>query len=196
MSTDILQLAQANQGKAWQIIKDTDIINIWESVGARINLVGSLKTGLLINHRDIDFHIYTDPFSLADSFNAIEKLAENPAIKRIEYGNLLDTDEECVEWHLWYQDGEGDLWQFDLIHIVPGSYYDGYFENVADRIMAVLTDETRLAILNIKNDTPETEKIIGIEYCMAVIRDGVRNYEDFTKWRKANPVSGVLNWIP
>ncbi len=149
-----------------------------------------------MKHRDIDFHIYTDPFSLSDSFRAMEKLAENPAIKRIEYANLLDTNEQCIEWHAWYQDGEANLWQFDLIHIIAGSYYDGYFEHVADRIMSVLTDETKLAILNIKNDTPETEKIMGMEYYMAVIRDGVRNYEDFTKWRMANPVSGIIDWIP
>ncbi len=30
MNTDILQLAQANQQKAWQIINDTDIVNIWD----------------------------------------------------------------------------------------------------------------------------------------------------------------------
>ena len=196
MDKDILQLAQSNQQKAWQIIKDTDIINIWQSVGARINPVGSLKMGLMMKHRDIDFHIYTDPFSLSDSFKAMEKLAENPAIKRIEYANLLDTNEQCIEWHAWYQDEEANLWQFDLIHIIAGSRYDGYFENVSDRIMAVLTDETRLAILNIKNDTPDTEKIMGMEYYMSVIRDGVRNYEDFTKWRKANPVSGIIDWIP
>lgn len=196
METDILKLAEANQQKARQVINDTKIIEIWESIGARINLVGSLKMGLLMKHRDIDFHIYTDPFSLTDSFKAIEKLAENPAIKRIEYGNLLDTDEQCIEWHAWYQDSNNDLWQFDMIHIITGSYYDGYFENVAERIMAVLTPDTKKTILELKDATPEDVKIMGIEYYMAVIRDGIHTYDDFIRWRLANPVSGVLNWCP
>ncbi len=196
MNPEIQELATTNQQKAWDVINETGIIGIWESVGARINLVGSLKMGLLVKHRDIDFHIYTDPFSLADSFKAMEKLAENPAIKRIEYGNLLDTDEHCVEWHAWYQDKEGNQWQLDLIHIVPGTYYDGYFENIAERIGAVLTRETREAILTLKYETPDTEKIMGMEYYMAVIRDGVRNYNDFTKWRTANPISGIISWCP
>ena len=54
---DILDLARRNQQKAWKIIEDTKIIPAWESVGARVNLVGSLNTGLLMKHLDIDFHI-------------------------------------------------------------------------------------------------------------------------------------------
>jgi DNA polymerase sigma len=59
---DILDLARRNQQKAWKIIEDTKIIPAWESVGARVNLVGSLNTGLLMKHLDIDFHIYTPQF--------------------------------------------------------------------------------------------------------------------------------------
>ena len=61
-----------------------------------------------------------------------------------------------------------------MIHMPCGSAWDGYFERVADRIAAVLTDETHRAILQIKYDTPETVKIMGIEYYQAVLRDGVR----------------------
>lgn len=55
--------------------------------------------GLFMKHRDIDFHIYSASITPADSFAAMAKLAANPAIKRIEYGNLLDTEEQCLEWH-------------------------------------------------------------------------------------------------
>lgn len=65
---DILDMAGRNQQKAWEIIESTGVIPIWESIGAKVNLVGSLSTGLLMKHRDIDLHIYTSPLSLADSF--------------------------------------------------------------------------------------------------------------------------------
>ena len=55
----ILQLAARNTERAKQIVQATNIINIWESIGAEINLVGSLKMGLMMKHRDIDFHVYT-----------------------------------------------------------------------------------------------------------------------------------------
>ena len=193
---NVLELAERNQQKAWEIIEDTHIIQIWEGIGAKVNLVGSLRTGLLMKHRDIDFHIYTSPLDLSASFRAMAELAENTSVKKIEYTNLLHTAEACIEWHAWYQDMEGELWQMDMIHIQEGSRYDGYFERVAERISAVLTDEMRLAILKLKYETPDTEKIMGVEYYQAVIQDGVRSYPEFEEWRRLHPAVGVVEWVP
>ena len=193
---NILELAKRNQQKAWEIIEDTRIVRIWEGIGAKVNLVGSLRTGLLMKHRDIDFHIYTSPLDLSASFRAMAELAENTSVKKIEYTNLLHTAEACIEWHAWYQDMEGELWQMDMIHIQEGSRYDGYFERVAERISAVLTDEMRLAILKLKYVTPDTEKIMGVEYYQAVIQDGVRSYPEFEEWRRLHPAVGVVEWMP
>lgn len=193
---DILDIAQQNQQKAWKVVEETRIIPIWKSIGAEINLVGSLRTGLLMKHRDIDFHIYSSPLNLSDSFQAMAQLAENRSVKKIECTNLLHTEEACVEWHAWYQDAEDELWQIDMIHLLKGSRYDGYFEQVAERISAVLTDETKQTILSLKYDTPETEKIMGVEYYQAVIQDGVRTYAEFEAWRKQHPVLGIVEWLP
>lgn len=193
---DILELAKRNQQKAWEIIEDTRIVRIWEGIGAKVNLVGSLRTGLLMKHRDIDFHIYTSPLDLSASFRAMAELAENTSVKKIEYTNLLHTAEACIEWHAWYKNMEGELWQMDMIHIQEGSRYDGYFERVAERISAVLTDEMRLAILKLKYETPDTEKIMGVEYYQAVIQDGVRSYPEFEEWRRLHPAVGVVEWVP
>ena len=193
---NILELAKRNQQKAWEIIEDTRIVRIWEGIGAKVNLVGSLRTGLLMKHRDIDFHIYTSPLDLSASFRAMAELAENTSVKKIEYTNLLHTAEACIEWHAWYQDMEGELWQMDMIHIQEGSRYDGYFERVAERISAVLTDEMRLAILKLKYEPPDTEKIMGVEYYQAVIQDGVRSYPEFEEWRRLHPAVGVVEWVP
>ena len=193
---NILELAKRNQQKAWEIIEDTRIVRIWEGMGAKVNLVGSLRTGLLMKHRAIDFHIYTSPLDLSASFRVMAELAENTSVKKIEYTNLLHTVEACIEWHAWYQDMEGELWQMDMIHIQEGSRYDGYFERVAERISAVLTDEMRLAILKLKYETPDTEKIMGVEYYQAVIQDGVRSYPEFEEWRRLHPAVGVVEWMP
>lgn len=193
---DILEIARQNQQRAREVIEEIRIIPIWESIGARVNLVGSLQSGLLMKHRDIDFHIYSSPLTLFDSFRAIAQLAENTSIKKIECVNLLHTVEACVEWHAWYEDSQYELWQIDMIHILEGSKYDGYFEKVAERISTVLTDELRQTILMLKYETPDTEKIMGIEYYQAVIRDGVRSYDDFRAWRHQHPVEGITEWMP
>lgn len=193
---DILEIAVRNQQKAREIIAASRIIPIWESIGAEVHPVGSLRTGLLMKHRDIDFHIYSSPLLVSDSFRAMARLAENPSVEEIVCRNLQHTAEACVEWHAWFRDAENELWQIDMIHIRKGSRYDGYFERFAERLSAVLTDETRRIILELKFETPETEKIMGIEYYQAVIRDGVRSYSEFEKWRALHPPTGIVEWMP
>lgn len=193
----ILDIALENQKRAYEVIDELRIVDIWRSIGADAHLVGSLKTGLLMKHKDIDFHIYSPQVSVSESFAAISRIAENSHITRIEYGNLLQTEEQCIEWHLFYcGENVDDLWQIDMIHIVMGSLYDGYFEKVAERISKVLTPETRGMILKLKYETPDDTKIMGIEYCRAVLEGGVSSYGELTEWRKCNPVSGIESWMP
>ncbi len=67
-----------------------------------------------------------------------ELAVKNTCLSRRLSVNLLYTVEACVRV-AWYQDMVGELWQIDMIHIRKGSRYDGYFEKVAERISAVMT---------------------------------------------------------
>ena len=194
--SEILDLSGSNQQRAWNIIRRLDIMKIWADAGAEAHVVGSLAMGLMMTHRDIDIHVYSSPLTVEGSFAAMARLAVNAAIKKIECRNLLDTDEACIEWHAWYDDGDGEPWQIDIIHILKGSRYDGFFERMAERIKAALTDETRLAILRLKAETPEDVHIMGVEYYQAVLRGGVRTLADFIRWRQEHPVTGIVEWMP
>ena len=194
METDYLKLAAENQKKAREVISESQVEEIWRRHGAEINLIGSLATGLLMKHRDIDFHIYTESPDIDVSFAAMAELAGNPRVRRIEFANLLDEEDACLEWHAFYEDGQGDQWQIDMIHVRRGSKYDGYFEKAAKQIAALLTDERRQTILKLKYETPDNLKIPGIEYYKAVIRDGIRDYRDFLTWRQNNPPAGIDSW--
>lgn len=196
MQERLIEIAQTNQLRAHEIIQELNLIPLWASINVEAHLVGSLRMGLLMKHLDIDLHLYSDPVSLADDFRIITRLAQNPRVKRIEYANLLDTEEACLEWHLHYEDPLNQMWQIDMIHILKGSRYDGYFEQMADRIVTALIDETRHTILQLKYETPESEKIMGIEYYQAVLRDGVKNYAEFETWRRQHPVTGIVTWMP
>jgi hypothetical protein len=54
---EINELSRRNMQRAWEIIQDTNVVGIWESFGATVNLIGSLKLGLMAKHCDIDMHI-------------------------------------------------------------------------------------------------------------------------------------------
>ena len=66
-------IAQNNLEKAELVIKNSGVRQAWESIGAAVNQVGSMAMGLLMKHRDIDFHIYTDKLDIAESFKAVQK---------------------------------------------------------------------------------------------------------------------------
>lgn len=188
------RLSERNMKRAREVIEATDVVNIWRGIGAEINLVGSLSMGLMCRHRDIDFHIYTSPLDKEESWLAISRLAQKAGVRRIEYRDLTDTEEQCIEWHAWYDCGDGLMWQIDMIHMPKGSAYDGYFERVADDVRKRLTPETRDTILRLKYETPETEKVMGIVYYKAVIQDGVRSYADLLKWIAEHDTGGIVEW--
>jgi hypothetical protein len=68
-------IAESNLQKAFEIIRELKIEKIYEELNSTCNLVGSVKTGLLMSHLDIDFHVYSDEFSVEKSFNAIAKIS-------------------------------------------------------------------------------------------------------------------------
>ncbi len=196
MEGNIAELSARYIRYAHRIVGEADIVGVWRTIGAEVRQVGSLAMGLMMTHRDIDFHVYTDRLSEEESFAAMAVLSKHPSVVRIECVNLSKTEEECIEWHAWWEDAESGLWQIDMIHLRHGSQWDGFFERMAERIVATLTPETRTSILYLKYRTPPEEKIPGVAYYQAVLRDGVRTWEEFVRWRASHPISGIVAWMP
>ncbi len=193
---DINTLALRNQQTAWKILEETRVMHAWEAIGATVYLVGSLKSGLLVKNRDIDMHIYTDKLDIGASFSVMQKLAEQLHLLEIHYGNLIDTEEACIEWHTSFRYSDGNLWKFDMIHILKGSKYDGTVERVTEAIMNKLTPEIRQTILQIKYDVPEGISIPGIEIYQAVFTGKVKSYQELEQWRTTHPLTNSLEWLP
>lgn len=193
---EINALALANQERAYEIIKLSGIPQIWKQAGCRVNLIGSLKTGLLANHRDIDLHVYSSGITEESSFAIAAKMAAIKEVVEITCINGLHTDENCIAWHVKYKISEGEIWKFDIIHIESGTEYDGYFEKMAERISAVMTHEQQDTILRLKFETPENETIHGVEYSEAVIADGVSTLDELRQWVSIHRKKPAYYWIP
>jgi len=196
---ELVALAESILARAREVVRRSGVIEAWERIGATVRPVGSMATGLMMKHRDVDFHIYTDALDPAESFRAVSAICADPRVSQLEYRNLADTDEACLEWHVLY-DLDGEVWQIDMIQIRKGSRFDGHFERVAERINAVLTPETRDAILRLKYLTPDAEHIPGIAYYHAVFADGVRTWPQFTDWLREHqasaPAPSIDLWCP
>ena len=194
---ELAALADAMMARAREVVRRSGVIEAWERIGATVRPVGSMATGLMMKHRDVDFHIYTDALDPAESFRAVSAICADPHVSQLEYRNLAETDEACLEWHVLY-DLDGEVWQIDMIQIWKGSRFDGHFERVAERINAVLTPETRDAILRLKYLTPDSEHIPGIAYYHAVLADGVRTWPDFASWlrERSSSAPAIDLWCP
>ena len=189
-------LARQNQKRAFEILSELQIIELWESYGCKVNLIGSLAMKLLVKHLDIDLHVYSSGITEECSFEIAAQIAKNRRVKELKCINGLHTDEYCIAWHIFYEDVDGRIWQIDIIHIESGTRYDGYFEKMAQRINEILDDEKRDRIMRLKYETPENEEIHGVEYYQAVIEDNVTSLEDLREWVKVHRNLNGVYWIP
>ena len=189
-------LARQNQKRAFEILSELKIIELWESYGCRVNLIGSLAMKLLVKHLDIDLHVYSSEITEESSFEIAAQIAKNKRVKELKCINGLHTDEHCIAWHIFYEDIDGRIWQFDIIHIESDTQYDGYFEKMAQQINEILDDEKRERIMRLKYETPENEEIHGVEYYQAVIEDNVTSLEDLREWVKTHRNPNGIYWIP
>ena len=196
--SEIKNISNIYQSKAFQILEDTRLIEILEKNGLRVSLVGSLRMGLLVNHRDIDLHIYSKDLTVESSFQVISKIVANPNFTETLCINGLSTDEHCLEWHLKYKDDENKIWQIDVIHIEEGTQYDGYFERMADTIVEIITNSQRDTILKLKylSILEKEMQIHSPEIYEAVIDKGIEDFEELKNWIKKRRLKESYYWIP
>lgn len=193
---DVTAMAAAAQARAREVLEESGIVGILERAGCRVNLIGSLKMGLLASHRDIDLHVYSTGITERSSFEMMSAIAEIGKVTEIKCINGLRTDERCVAWHVTYRAAEDENWQFDIIHIESGTRYDGFFERMADRICEVMTADQRDTILRLKFEAPADSGYHGVEYYEAVIADGVNDIEGLKKWVDSHRLKPPYYWIP
>ncbi len=193
---EINALAASVQAEARKVIDESGIVAVWQSAGCRVNLVGSVRMGLLISNRDIDLHVYSRDITEESTFAIGAKMAALPGVTELTAINGLHTDEHCMAWHVKYQAKSGEVWKFDIIHIEEASTYDGYFERMADRIVEVMTPRQRDIILRLKSETPSEETIRGVEYYEAVLADGVESMAALREWLVTHRSKPPYYWIP
>ncbi|MBD5296753.1 MAG: phosphoglycerate mutase family protein [Bacteroides sp.] len=192
---EVFDLAFVNQERARGVLVSSGIADVWERNGCRVNLVGSLRMGLLASHRDIDLHVYSKGITVEGSFAIAAQVARLPGVTEIRCINGLHTDEHCVAWHIFYR-CDDEVWQFDVIHIEEGTEYDGFFERMADRIVEVMTSGQKEIILRLKFEAPSGSDYHGVEFYEAVIADGISNMVEFEEWVTDHRKKPMYYWIP
>ena len=194
--SEINLLAEAKQSEAFKVYEESGIPRVWEDAGCRVNIIGSLKMGLLVTHNDIDLHVYSKNITEESTFAIASKMSALSGVIEMTSINGLHTDEQCMAWHVKYKTGNGEIWKFDIIHIEEGTAYDGFFENMAKRITETMTQEHRDTILRLKCETPSDEEIHGVEYYEAVIADNIDSLDKLRTWIVEHRKKIPYYWVP
>ena len=182
--------------QAAEVLRESRLLEAWESLGGEICGVGSFYCDLMMKNRDIDLHIYTGRLDAAETRRALSPVLASERIVDLTFSDRASTEEHCLEWHLRLKDAAGKVWKIDMIQILAGTKYDGFIEETAEAVIDAITPELRRQILALKNAGPDDLQVCGIEFCKAVIADHVGSWRQFTNWRRHNPLPSLLNWRP
>jgi hypothetical protein len=181
---------------AMHILADLKLLERWEAYGEPI-LVGALAYGLLVRP-DIDMEIYCHQPRVADGFAVMQACAQNPHVRRARFANELEGPDQGLYFQLRYRHECGELWKIDM-WMVSHEHPGPCAADLVEPMKRALTDETRRAILEIKEGLLQEEPDLAsasLHIYRAVLDDGVRDLPAFMEWRRKNATAGLLDWRP
>lgn len=190
----MLEAQRQRQQVADGILADLDLIGRWSEF-ARPTIVGAMSYGLMVAP-DIDlevFHGGEPPIEAA--FSVMAACATHPSVRKVRFSNHLDDADEGIYWQLGLategEDWKVDMWLLQEDHLGPLS------SRLTSPMVAALTDETRRAILTIKQaEISNPERCGSIHVYRAVLQDGVRTPTEFRRWRASQDTTALTDWLP
>ncbi|MEN6625194.1 MAG: hypothetical protein ABFD69_03085 [Candidatus Sumerlaeia bacterium] len=190
---EVLTRSVEKQNKARAILAELDLPGRWRRVGEPV-VVGAVNYGLVVA-RDIDMEIYADEPTIEQGFSVMAEVARLPRVWQVMFVNELAGPDQGLYFKIVYRDDTGEEWKIDQ-WLVGHDHPDAHWcEKFARAIGAVLTDDSRRAILEIK-EALHDEGVRGIDVYRGVIEGGVTTPLEFKAWQKSNPPDGMCHWMP
>jgi hypothetical protein len=189
MADDLLHRQGALQAEAHQLIGHLDLLSMLSHAGIP-EQIGSSVSGLMV-WRDLDFNVRCSERSLQRIVETLQPLLANPRVTKLLYTNETESHtpaelrgDERYYFVTYYETEEGHEWKIDIsfwLSDQPRTQLD-HLQYLAER----LTDETRLAILWIKeiwHHFPSYPyQVGGTDIYDAVLEHGVRTPAEFREY--------------
>ena len=177
------------------ILAQLRLLEKWSAFGNPV-LVGAVAYGLIVAP-DIDVEIYCDEPRIEDGFAVLQACALHPRVRKARFANELDGPDMGLYWQLRYRHEDEQEWKIDMWsvrHDYPGPTSAALVEPMKQ----ALTDETRQAILELKEQTilDPMLRCDSIHLYRAVLDDGIRNAEQLRRWLEHNQTDGLTAWSP
>ncbi|WP_010275724.1 hypothetical protein [Paenibacillus senegalensis] len=189
-----LQKAEQKLIIADKIMNELDLLNLWSAVGEPM-LVGAMAYNLILNP-DIDMEIYCEKPEAAAGFKVLESCIKNPKVIEARYVNHLHGEDQGIYFQLKYKEEEDFIWKIDM-WLLAYDHPGPCAKDLVELLNRALTNETREAILTIKEQTRENkDRTSSIRIYEAVVDYNIRTYEEFIKWHSKYKPKGLTNWKP
>jgi len=185
---DLLLKSQELKRQADEILKDSDVVEIFSSYG-EVRLVGSYALDVM-SRPDLDIYVLTDEHNYEKLMSILGSVFSKNYFQQVCFANWLDTPRESgiIGYYLEPKVNIGkNRWKLDIWFMVRDQY-KSYTEKFLELLTKDNPDEKRLTILELKNHYKDGEKykgnINGKLIYKAVLEHGVKNYQEFEKYLK------------
>jgi GrpB-like predicted nucleotidyltransferase (UPF0157 family) len=188
-AAELLRRQDALQAEAYQLIARLDLPTMLSRAG-KPEHIGSSVSGLMA-WRDIDFNVLCSNLSADLAFETMRPLITNPHVSRLHYHNESGSytlpelrGDERYYFVTYYETEAGNEWKIDISFWLSDRPRDQLAH--LEYLSRHLTDETRLAILWIKDVWRHLPvypyQVGGTEIYDAVLEHGVRTPTQFDKY--------------
>ena len=191
---EVLRRAEERRRRALDVIEALDLFQRWSRYGSPV-IVGAVSMGLVVA-LDIDMNIYSDNPRIEHGFEVMSELAVLSGVWKIRFSNELAGPDQGLYWQIRFRDHVGDVWKIDSWLVGWDHPHAGWGEELADAMQKALTDQTRRAILQIKEAVLGEPGVRGIDIYRAVLEGGVRHPAEFAPWMAEHKKPGITNWLP
>jgi hypothetical protein len=188
-AAELLYRAELLQAEAAEVIADLDLLALLGRVG-EVEQLGSSVSGLMV-WRDIDFVARCWDLTPGRAWDALRPLLTQPGLTRLNYRNEAgersptgQAADQRYYFVTYVETAAGDEWKIDLSLWLSDAPRP-HLAQLAD-LQRRLTDETRLAILWIKDVWHRLptypDEVSGVDVYDAVLEHGVRTPDEFAAY--------------
>jgi len=191
----LLERAARRRRQAEAILDDLRLFEKWRRFGRPV-LVGAVSFDLAVAP-DIDMEVYCPELRIEHGFQVLAECALHPRIVAAQFLNALSTPDKALYWQLRYHADDGTDWKIDMWS-APEDYCLPRGENFVQPMKESLTDETRQAILGLKEARAEGSlpELLSIDLYRAVLDGDVRTPDEMQHWLQSNRTGALTDWRP
>jgi hypothetical protein len=193
--SDVLTRATTRRQTAEHILADLALLERWDAYGRAV-VVGAVAYDLVVSP-DIDLEIYCPELRIEHGFVILTACALHPCVTHARFANHLRDRDRALFWQLRYRHEDGCVWTVDMWS-ASADYALPRAENLVEPLRAALCQETRAAILRLKEHRTRDPALEcpSIDLYRAVLDDGVRNVEQLRRWLEEHQTGELSDWKP